>query len=57
MRGCVEIMVHGRSGEVGSYSVPMAPLSPSCGSRGLVVVNFTSATIGLLHETATVGNS
>ena len=56
-RGWVEIMVHGHSGEVGSYSVPMAPLSPSRGSRGLVVVNFTSATIGLLHEIATVGNS
>ena len=53
--GCFHISVLGSNGETGSYRVPMMPFSPVAGPKGLLVVNFTAATIGVLHNIATIG--
>jgi hypothetical protein len=54
--GFFDIFVEGPKGERAFFRLPLRRAAPSAGCKGLMVANFTTASVGLIDSIVTVGS-
>jgi hypothetical protein len=53
--GYLDVFVHGSLGEQAFYRLPLRAAAADPGCKGMLVVNFSTASVGLIDSIATVG--
>jgi hypothetical protein len=53
--GFFDVFVLGSEGERSAFRLPLRRTAPDLGCKGILVANFTTATVGLIDSIALVG--